>query len=161
LLMGPTTRRGAGPASLRPKRANEVATLSRTTRTLTGRVTPAVMAATASNARRGCRRRRRRFRTRMARSTSSPLSDRPGQAERGVRDQGPGDGRPLHLAAGELARKMVGPVAELHPLQHLHHGWLDAAGAVEGERQGDVLRHREGGDEVEELEDEAHPPSPR
>ena len=38
---------------------------------------------------------------------------------RGTGDQGPGDGRPLHLAAGELAREVIQAMAQADGVEQL------------------------------------------
>ena len=73
-----------------------------------------------------------------------------------VVDQGPGDGHPLHLAAGHLAGLLFQLVPQPHPLQ----GLFGPAAALclghpgEGEGQLHVLQHGLVGDEVVALEHE-------
>ena len=80
-----------------------------------------------------------------------------GKDELGTRDDGTGNGDSLLLTAGELAREVLGTVADVHPL----HGFLHPLAALGlrhphiKQRQLDVLFYGEVVDEVEALEDEA------
>ncbi len=81
-----------------------------------------------------------------------------GQDHRGVPRQGPGDGHPLLLAAGELAGQVLPLVRQAHPLQGLR--WparrrssADDAGIQQGQLH--ILLHGQLGDQVILLEDEA------
>ena len=78
--------------------------------------------------------------------------------EGGVGDQGPGDGHPLLLAAGELARVVVLAVAQVHQFQDQVHVLLSLPPGQPGEQQGQfhVFKGREHRDELIKLEDEAH-----
>ena len=78
--------------------------------------------------------------------------------EGGVGDQGPGDGHPLLLAAGELGRVVVLAVAQAHQFQDQFHVFPALPAGQLGEEQGQfhVLKGREDRDQLVELEDEAH-----
>ncbi len=80
-----------------------------------------------------------------------------GEQDAGLADQGAGDRHPLLLAPRELARKMARAVRHADLLQRLAHRLrpLRRLHAAVGERQLDVLVHREVADQVEALEDEA------
>ena len=80
-------------------------------------------------------------------------------------DQGAGDGHPLHLPAGEMARPVIRPVTQADPLQQ-GAGTPIGAGLVlfqQPERQGDVLSQGQMRQQVKGLEYEAKvpPPQPR
>ena len=51
-----------------------------------------------------------------------------GQQQVGLGDQGPGDGRPLHLAAGQLARAVLQPMAQADQFQQFARPARRAAG---------------------------------
>ncbi len=80
-----------------------------------------------------------------------------GEQQPGTAHQGAGDRRPLHLATGELARQVPGPVGDAHAVEHVGHGGVRRPSPAPVEQQGqlDVLRHAQAGQEVEELEHEA------
>ena len=79
-----------------------------------------------------------------------------GQDQGRLLDDGPRDGDALLLAAGEFVGVAVFLPLEAYPLQGVAGGLrLDPAGKLE--RQEDVLVGRQGGQEVEELEDETQP----
>ena len=75
------------------------------------------------------------------------------QQQARVFGQGPGDGHPLLLPAGELRGEVLQPVGQAHLLQHLPgvQGVLAELG-----RDLHVLQRREVGDQVVKLEDKAH-----
>src|SRR5438105_2622867 len=80
-----------------------------------------------------------------------------GQHHAGAVDQRPGDGDALLLAPGQLARAVVGPIAESDRGQRLQ-GPLAARGAGHAgvqHRQGDVAERVHARQQVEALEDEA------
>ena len=85
-----------------------------------------------------------------------------GQDDRGVVDQGAGNGHPLLLAA----RQLVGVVPQALPQPELFEDGLrpllplGAPDAGEHERQGNVLDRRQARQQVEALEDEADAPAP-
>ena len=83
-----------------------------------------------------------------------------GHEDRGVVHQRPGDGHPLLLAAGELAR--IGPAlgGEPHLRQHAHDPRGDGVAPRAGdlEREGDVLRRGPVLEQPEVLEHDAEPP---
>ena len=66
-----------------------------------------------------------------------------------------GDRDPLLLAAGELGRAVVEPVAEADRVDQLVEALRIGVAAGELERQQDVLPRVEDRQQVEELEDEA------
>jgi acyl-CoA thioesterase I len=66
------------------------------------------------------------------------------------------EGDALLLAAGQLFRVMRGARREPHLIESLRRAYARVAMAVQLERQHDVLQSREGGDQVEGLEDESH-----
>ncbi len=74
------------------------------------------------------------------------------QQHRRLLGNGAGDGHALLLAARELRRKVIAPRQQAHAIQRLIHGH-GRRGDVGHQRH--VLGHREAGDEVVELEDEA------
>ena len=80
-----------------------------------------------------------------------------GEEEGGAAGEGAGDGGALHFAAAELVGKVGGAVGEADQIEH----FLDAgAGFIRGitaEEEGefDILANGHGGEEVEELEDDA------
>jgi hypothetical protein len=81
-----------------------------------------------------------------------------GEHQRGTMHEGAGDGRALHLAAGERSRPPRGQFREAHRRERFADARL-ALGArdpVERERQRDVVRNAQVGQQVEGLEDEAH-----
>ena len=63
-----------------------------------------------------------------------------GEQQVGLGDQGPGDRDPLLLAAGQLARPVLDPVAEANPVQRRDGALapLRPADTAVGERQLDV-----------------------
>ncbi len=75
-------------------------------------------------------------------------------------DQGPGEGDPLLLAAGELARLPVRERRHLHHLERLAHllGDLGLVLLLLPEAVGDVLRHAHVREQREVLEDRVHVP---
>ena len=73
------------------------------------------------------------------------------------RGQRTGDRDALLLAAGELARPVLEPVAEADGGDHVVDPLVVARLAAEHHRQADVLVGGERRDEVERLEDEARP----
>ncbi len=80
-----------------------------------------------------------------------------GEQELGARDQRPGDGDTLLLAAGELRRQVLGAIGEADLLE-VDRGALVALPARDAlvvERQRDVLGRGLERDQVERLEDEA------
>jgi hypothetical protein len=80
-----------------------------------------------------------------------------GEQHSGPGDQGTGDGHPLLLPAGQLARPVPGAVREAHLGERRGHlaGRRPAPG--QAQRQGHVLRRGQRRDQVERLEDEADP----
>ena len=75
----------------------------------------------------------------------------------GFVDQRTGDGDPLLLASGKLGGPLALPAAQTH-LDQAFRGpglGLTAPGPLEQEGHADILEQRQGGDEVELLEDEA------
>ena len=82
------------------------------------------------------------------------------EQQRRVGDDGPGDADSLLLAAGELSRVVLRAVGEAHDGQRRRHV-LPAFGSLQvGQQQGnlDVALRGEHGEEVVELEHEAHVP---
>ena len=84
----------------------------------------------------------------------------------GEHDLGPGDERAgdrdaLLLAAGELRGTVAQAVLEPDPRRDLAHGRAPRAAAVQPQRQADVLRDRERGQQVEGLEHEPDPLAPQ
>src|SRR5437899_1827010 len=77
-------------------------------------------------------------------------------------DQGPGDRHPLLLAPGQLPGTVPGPVGEPDLRQRPPRLLPDLRGGIPGEqqREADVVGRREGGQQVEELEDEPDAPPP-
>ena len=53
-----------------------------------------------------------------------------GQHDRWLRHQGPGDGHPLALSAGQLRRPMAGPIREAYLLQRVQSLLPGSASAV-------------------------------
>ena len=80
-----------------------------------------------------------------------------GQDDRGVSRQGPGDGHPLLLAAGQLGGEILLLGRQPHPLQGPDRPLPPLAGGHPGVQQGQlhVLQHVELGNQVVLLEDEA------
>ena len=81
-----------------------------------------------------------------------------GQQQRGLGDQGAGDGDPLLLTARELVGLVVAAVAQAHALERLpgRGGGIEpAARAVVEQGQLDVLLGAGAGQQIESLEDEA------
>ena len=78
-------------------------------------------------------------------------------------DKRPGDRNPLPLAAGQLLRKMPGPIRQAHARQGpVGDGTGPAAAdAVQLQREGHVLRRCQAGQQVEVLEDVANRPPPQ
>ena len=74
-------------------------------------------------------------------------------------DQGAGDGRPLLLAAGELAGPLVGLGGEADDAQDAVHGRPDPRSRRAGDLQGEghVVADRLVGEQLEVLEDDADP----
>ena len=85
-----------------------------------------------------------------------------GEDDLGLVHEGPGDGDALLLAAGELARLVIGPLSQTDQGEGFEPRLLGVlasdAGVVAG--QEDVLEGGEGRDQVEVLEDEAHSAGP-
>ena len=80
-----------------------------------------------------------------------------GDEQRVAGGEGPGDGHPLLLAAGQLARVVVQPLGQPHLVEHLGGplaGLLGRAGDLGAALH--VLERGEGGEQVEGLEDERH-----
>ncbi len=78
----------------------------------------------------------------------------------GITGDGPGHGHSLPLAARELRREVLHPMRHPDPLERRLHpppALLGRQAAV-GERQLDVLVHREVADQIEGLEDESDLP---
>jgi hypothetical protein len=84
-----------------------------------------------------------------------------GEDDRRVGDDGPGDGDPLLLAAGQLPRLVPEAVAEAEPLEGLAGARLALAArdALVQQRRRDVLERRGPRQEVVGLEDEADRPA--
>ena len=86
-----------------------------------------------------------------------------GHDQSGPAGQGPGDGRALLLAAGQLVRPVPGAVAEPDPFD----GGLGQQPPLGGppapveQAVGDVVEHGQAVDQEELLEDEAEPPGPQ
>ena len=78
-----------------------------------------------------------------------------GQQDGGFGSQGSGDGHPLLLAAGEVPRQAVQLALQAQEADDLHDEGPVGLLPVQGEGEDDVLPHRENGDEVVVLEDEA------
>jgi hypothetical protein len=72
-------------------------------------------------------------------------------------DDGAGNRHALHLAAGELVRKVRRSPFQSHFRQHLGHARLDlgARNGSQRQRKGHVLEHIQRRDEIEKLEDVA------
>ena len=85
-----------------------------------------------------------------------------GQHQARVLGQGAGDGDALLLAARELVGKNIAPVGQADALQQVEGAGGDVASTrpASSAGQADVLEHGEGGDQVEELEDEAEVVAP-
>ena len=85
-----------------------------------------------------------------------------GEDQHRARDQRPGDGDALLLAAGELGRLVVEPVAEPEALERSPRALrpLVPRDALVDERRGDVLERGRPREEVERLEDEADGAAP-
>jgi hypothetical protein len=83
-----------------------------------------------------------------------------GEQHRGIGGEGPGDGHPLLLAAGQLVRVMALAGGEPHFGEDGSGAFPGVFGAVEFHRQHDVLDGRERGHQVERLEHETHPRGP-
>src|SRR3990172_620654 len=81
-----------------------------------------------------------------------------GQNDRRVVGQRAGDGNALLLTAGNRRRQLVGVLGQLNYLEQAHRALLPVAGRVhisEVHRQHHVLDERQGGQELEKLEDDA------
>lgn len=78
-----------------------------------------------------------------------------GQQQSGLVDERPGDGDALHLTAGELVGEPIAIAVEVDPGKTLKRSGARIRGSSQLERQLDIFRRREGGKELEELEDEA------
>jgi len=74
--------------------------------------------------------------------------------------EGAGDGDPLHFAARHLFWKMVGPLDQAHPFQGGERSSSGLALARQQQGEGDILRRRQGRQEVKGLEDKADLSSP-
>ena len=79
------------------------------------------------------------------------------QDDRRAARQGPGDGHPLLLAAGELGGQVPALVRQPYPLERGHGSLLPLRGVHPGIEQGElhVFQHVQLGDQVILLEDEA------
>ena len=77
-------------------------------------------------------------------------------------NNGPGDGHALLFAATQFAGSMGGPLREPHALDRFGGKAvpLRAIDTLESQRQGDIFRGREAGDEVIRLENEPDRGSP-
>ena len=86
-----------------------------------------------------------------------------GEQKRWPGDEGPRERDPLLLAAGQLARIVLKPLAKAHPLQDLSRACLRAAVAAKLQRQHDVFQRGQRGEQLEALEHEADllAPDPR
>ena len=86
-----------------------------------------------------------------------------GQEERRPVGQGPGDGDPLHFAAGELGGPVPFPVSQPDVSEQLSSPGrpLPPGQARFGHGQLDVLPRGQDGEEVEALEDEAQAEEPK
>ena len=75
--------------------------------------------------------------------------------------QGPGDGHPLHLTAGQLRGAGLRTMADLDPFEQVPHPLhpLRRGHTVQLERQLDILSGSEGRKQMEELEDGPQPTS--
>ena len=84
-----------------------------------------------------------------------------GQDERRLRDERPGDRDPLLLAAGQLGRLVVEPVAQPEPLERglRPGGPLAARDALVQQRRRDVVERRRPRQQVVRLEDEPDRPA--
>jgi hypothetical protein len=80
-----------------------------------------------------------------------------GEKDRGLVDEGTGEGGSLELSTGQLVGAMVGAVSELDGFKEIvgtvTSRGVDTSGEEEGEEN--VFFDRKGGEEVEELENEA------
>ncbi len=79
--------------------------------------------------------------------------------QRRVVRQGAGDGGPLLLTAGDRAGQLVGLIRQLDQIEQFEGARAALGGFVfagELHRQSDVLGQAEGGQQLEELEDDAH-----
>ena len=80
-----------------------------------------------------------------------------GEKDRGLVDEGTGEGGSLELSTGKLVGAMVGAVGELDGFKEIV-GTVTSRGVyTSGEEEGEenVFLDRKGGEEVEELENEA------
>ena len=80
-----------------------------------------------------------------------------GEKDRGLVDEGTGEGGSLELSTRELVGAMVGAVGELDGFKEIV-GTVPSRGvhtSGEEEREKNVFLDRKGGEEVEELENEA------
>ena len=80
-----------------------------------------------------------------------------GEKDRGLVDEGTGEGGSLELSTGKLVGAMVGAVGELDGFKEIV-GTVTSRGVhTSGEEEGEenVFFDRKGGEEVEELENEA------
>ena len=80
-----------------------------------------------------------------------------GEKDRGLVDEGTGEGSSLELSTGELVGAMVGAVGELDGFKEIV-GTVTSRGvdtSGEEERKEDVFFDCKGGEEVEELKNEA------
>jgi hypothetical protein len=80
-----------------------------------------------------------------------------GQKNGGAVDEGTGEGGSLELAAGELVGSMAGAVGQTHGVKEGPGPGFACRISPTGEEEGekDIFLHREGGEEVEKLEDKA------
>ena len=80
-----------------------------------------------------------------------------GEKDRGLVDEGTGEGGSLELSTGQLVGAMVGAVGELDGFKEIV-GTVTSRGVYtsgEEEREENVFLNRKGGEEVKELENEA------
>ena len=84
-----------------------------------------------------------------------------GEQQRRLVGQGPGDGQPLALAAGQHARRGVGLVPDAQQVEQVAGPGLRGPAAPPGDDrgQGHVLQHRHALEQVEELEHDADVPA--
>jgi hypothetical protein len=81
-----------------------------------------------------------------------------GEKDRGLVDQGTGEGGALKLASGKLMRPVMGAVAEADRGEELAGAASSRGVYTSGEEEGEenVFFDRKGGEEVEELENETN-----
>ncbi|MNO85560.1 hypothetical protein D3C76_769330 [compost metagenome] len=78
-----------------------------------------------------------------------------GEQYRWVRGKGAGDGHPLLLATGQLARRVAQAFAQANPFEQGAGLFAGVAAAVELQRQHDVFQCVEAVEQLERLEHEA------